>query len=72
MLPELSPRQVREDFSVSCRRLGVFTLCRAVISPMLMQLLGSIWAIKFMALTGNTGNSNGGDQQEKTFHGRAM
>lgn len=72
MLSELSPRQVIATFSVSGRRLGVFALCRAMISTMLMQLLGSIGAIKFMALTGNAGNSNSGDQQKEIFHGRAM
>jgi len=72
MLSELLPRQVLAAFSVSGRRLGVISLCCAMISSMLMQLLGSVGAIKFMALTGNTGNSNSGDQQKETFHGRAM
>lgn len=50
---------------------GAFLLI-PLMRPMLVQLLGSVRAVKLMALTGNTGNSNSGDQQKETFHGRAM
>ena len=72
MLSELSPRQVIETHSVSCLWLCVISLWLGLMRPVLMQLLGSVGAIKFMALTGNAGNSNGGDQQKEIFHGRAM
>lgn len=46
-------------------------LITTVAGAMLVQLLGSIRALEFMAFTGNTGQSNSHKKQGKEFHRRA-
>lgn len=50
----------------------VLTMLLAMVTTMLVQLLGSLFALKFMALTGGTKQGKGGKQQENAFHRRAV
>ena len=45
---------------------------RLMMLAMIVQLLGAVRTVKFMALAGNAGEGNGGDQQGKEFHRRAI
>lgn len=44
----------------------------AMIPSMLMQLLGAVFSLEFMALTRGTNEGESRQHQEKAFHGRAM
>ena len=64
MFPQLPPIRV----SVPVIRVIGLGLTVTVVSwsrMVLVELLGSIWTLEFMALTGNAGQRNSHDQQGK-------
>lgn len=70
MLPD-----IRQKGSVSLflrRRLPVALAVISAVLSVLVQLPGAVGAVKFMALTGRTGKSDDGKQQEEAIHGRAV
>ena len=66
MLPELSP-----EGSVILALAVVITVTFGMLA-VLMQLLGAILTLEFMALTGSTEEGDGGEQQGKAFHCRGI
>lgn len=63
MFPQLPPQHA----SVPVIRM----ILASMTGTMLMELFGSIGTFEFMALTGNAGQRNSHEKQEKEFHRRA-